>query len=655
MTDTSIITNSGDPPSHTDSIITTLTSQMTKALSKVQVSTSTTENSTAPIGIKLDGSTYALWSQTLIGNFIRFPTTKLVWDAIDTTYFDGNDTSQVYELRRRVTRLQQGNGSLEKFYTELQGLWWEIDFRHPNPMERATDIYHYNKLLQEDHVYTFLDGLDDRLDNIRSDVLQMRPFPSIEQAYAHVRREALRQAVMSTSDPNNTSDMVMTTKELKLSSTNTNVVVSSHGKSTAASKQRKRRDSVVQMRTRAKCYNVIRTSHFLDSLDHMTFVATDFTTTSPSRRTSVVNANGVVSPITRDILTKEIIGCDTKRGICYYMEDTSQQNDIAKRSTAIFLKLHDLYYVNACTTLILLIYIFIKIKEPNWIHVLIVVSPRLRYALEGLSGETRDKEQKLLHFDWPTSETMVDEAPSLVSIDPTRLDGPTEQNITLENYMPSATEPSSPLPYDLNTYAGYTLPFRENRGKPTTRYSPDIEKRKSKYPIANYVFYQEIIQTPQAFVHVLSSSQISARVQEALSNPKWTQVIKEEMEALLKNNTWTIVPLPNLDWPLHQFAVKNAFYTKILRSVHGTSSGYTTFTETKECWECKPVDTPIVQNHRLGEYLDQAPMDTGRYQRLVGKLIYFSHTRPDIAYVVSVVSQFMHNPSEDHMDAVIRY
>ena len=70
--------------------------------------------------------------------------------------------------------------------------------------------------------------------------------------------------------------------------------------------------------------------------------------------------------------------------------------------------------------------------------------------------------------------------------------------------------------------------------------------------------------------------------------------------------------------------------------------------------ECKPVDTPIVQNHRLGEYLDQAPTDKGRYQRLVGKLIYLSHTHPDIAYAVSVVSQFMHNLSEDHMDAVIR-
>ena len=70
--------------------------------------------------------------------------------------------------------------------------------------------------------------------------------------------------------------------------------------------------------------------------------------------------------------------------------------------------------------------------------------------------------------------------------------------------------------------------------------------------------------------------------------------------------------------------------------------------------ECKPVDTLIVQNHRLGEYSDQVSADKVRYQRLVGKLIYLSHTRLDIAYAVNVVSQFMHNPSEDHMGVVIR-
>ena len=40
---------------------------------------------------------------SLVGNFIRFLTAKQVWDSIATTYFDGSDTSQVYDLRRRVT------------------------------------------------------------------------------------------------------------------------------------------------------------------------------------------------------------------------------------------------------------------------------------------------------------------------------------------------------------------------------------------------------------------------------------------------------------------------------------------------------------------------------------------------------------------------
>ncbi|PRQ42417.1 putative RNA-directed DNA polymerase [Rosa chinensis] len=70
--------------------------------------------------------------------------------------------------------------------------------------------------------------------------------------------------------------------------------------------------------------------------------------------------------------------------------------------------------------------------------------------------------------------------------------------------------------------------------------------------------------------------------------------------------------------------------------------------------DCSPIDTPIEQNHKLAEYPDQLPTDKPRYQRLVGRLIYLSHTRPDVAYAVSVVSQFMHNPSERHMEAVVR-
>lgn len=69
---------------------------------------------------------------------------------------------------------------------------------------------------------------------------------------------------------------------------------------------------------------------------------------------------------------------------------------------------------------------------------------------------------------------------------------------------------------------------------------------------------------------------------------------------------------------------------------------------------CKPAETPMDTTVKLEESDGSAPVDKGRYQRLVGKLIYLSHTRPDIGFSISVVSQFMNNPTEKHMTAVIR-
>ena len=70
--------------------------------------------------------------------------------------------------------------------------------------------------------------------------------------------------------------------------------------------------------------------------------------------------------------------------------------------------------------------------------------------------------------------------------------------------------------------------------------------------------------------------------------------------------------------------------------------------------ESKPATTPIEENHKLGYKKGEVPVDKGAYQRLVGRLIYLSHTRPDIAYAFSVVSQFMHEHYEEHLGAVHR-
>ena len=69
---------------------------------------------------------------------------------------------------------------------------------------------------------------------------------------------------------------------------------------------------------------------------------------------------------------------------------------------------------------------------------------------------------------------------------------------------------------------------------------------------------------------------------------------------------------------------------------------------------CSPASTPMEENLKLCMHSNQVPTNKERYQRLVGRLMYLAHTLPDLAYALSVVSQFMHSPSEEHMNAVIR-
>ena len=67
---------------------------------------------------------------------------------------------------------------------------------------------------------------------------------------------------------------------------------------------------------------------------------------------------------------------------------------------------------------------------------------------------------------------------------------------------------------------------------------------------------------------------------------------------------------------------------------------------------CRPASTPMDPNVKLSPEMGELLPDASPYQRLVGRLIYLTNTRPDISFAVSVVSQFMHSPRSSHLDAV---
>nr|XP_016451745.1 PREDICTED: uncharacterized mitochondrial protein AtMg00810-like [Nicotiana tabacum] len=80
----------------------------------------------------------------------------------------------------------------------------------------------------------------------------------------------------------------------------------------------------------------------------------------------------------------------------------------------------------------------------------------------------------------------------------------------------------------------------------------------------------------------------------------------------------------------------------------------------------KPSTTLLEFNHKLTSIEfdkavnknvsdnDNELEDKGRYQRIVGRLLYLTMTRPDIAFVVQVLRQFMHAPKQSHMSVAMR-
>ncbi|XP_071578912.1 uncharacterized protein [Temnothorax nylanderi] len=81
--------------------------------------------------------------------------------------------------------------------------------------------------------------------------------------------------------------------------------------------------------------------------------------------------------------------------------------------------------------------------------------------------------------------------------------------------------------------------------------------------------------------------------------------------------------------------------------------------------DCKPVATPMNPAVKLSKKMsptteeDKKQMSQIPYRNVIGSLMYLAtSTRPDIAYAISILSQFSENPGQDHWKAakrVLRY
>ena len=73
---------------------------------------------------------------------------------------------------------------------------------------------------------------------------------------------------------------------------------------------------------------------------------------------------------------------------------------------------------------------------------------------------------------------------------------------------------------------------------------------------------------------------------------------------------------------------------------------------------CKVTPTPVTTSLKLSKDDDGSTVDPTLFKRLVGSLMYFTMTRRDIMYGVSLISRFMESPKDSHWEIgkrIMRY
>nr|GEW63010.1 ribonuclease H-like domain-containing protein [Tanacetum cinerariifolium] len=314
----------------------------------------------------------------------------------------------------------------------------------------------------------------------------------------------------------------------------------------------------------------------------------------------------------------------------------------------------------------------------------------------------------------------------------------------------------------------------ERQTRPPVRFNDYILNSNVKYGIEKYVSYSRLSSVNMCFDVFLNKSVEPTFLTEALSDPNWVGAMNNEIEALNRNNTWTVCDLHVGGKPIGskwiwkiKYKSSDVYMTlhdgynnvdkskvyKLNKSLYGLKqsprqwNAKLTIALAKHGFEQSKFDYYLYTKHRNGMFIallvyvddivitrsdvdginefklflstkflikdsrslkyflgievtkidlglcmtqrkycikllheygllaarlvdiplrentilscdetenDKYLYDFTTYQKLVGKLIYLTNTRPDISYAVHCLSQHMHNPLQSHFKAVLR-
>ncbi|KAA0026033.1 ty1-copia retrotransposon protein [Cucumis melo var. makuwa] len=150
--------------------------------------------------------------------------------------------------------------------------------------------------------------------------------------------------------------------------------------------------------------------------------------------------------------------------------------------------------------------------------------------------------------------------------------------------------------------------------------------------------------------------------QEALNSvdsSMWKEAIKSELDSLVMNHTWELVDLPMGNKPIRYLGEADVILgVKIRKNKTSLSLCQSHYVEKIlkkfDSFDVSPVRTPFDASKHLKKNKGDS-VSQPEYAKIIGSVMYLmNYTRPDIAYAVSRLSRYTHNPNRYHWDALRR-
>ncbi|XP_073282613.1 uncharacterized protein [Primulina huaijiensis] len=143
-------------------------------------------------------------SKDILASILFAESAEDIWNDLKDRFQQGNGP-RIFQLRRDLINLRQGQDPVSVYFTKIKALWEELN--HFRPMcscgkRGCNEVKNLEEYIQMDYTMMFLMGLNESFTHIRSQVLLLDPLPPISRVFALVVQEERQRAIGNQSSMN---------------------------------------------------------------------------------------------------------------------------------------------------------------------------------------------------------------------------------------------------------------------------------------------------------------------------------------------------------------------------------------------------------------------------------------------------------------------